>query len=156
MLAHHYTTRHHLTGILESGQINLSPRASIPGQPRAVWFSTHYVWDPTSAKAAYVLDAAGNPVDKFLTTMDELDRLMGLARISVDADSLQPWSAYLLKASPEYTIMLLKADLDMARKVNFTLAHGPAFWFVDFDVVKKDRFLKIEVWNGASWHGVVW
>lgn len=131
-LVWHYTTGELLTKIAASGVIKPADEHISAGERPAVWFSTLTTWEPTASK--------GRADGGTWSVPDMIRKAKGLARIGVTRDvAPHDWRAFcrLSGITEEHRRAL-------ARTAKWA-ATDPAFWFVSFDPVPREKWAAVEV-----------
>lgn len=149
----HYTTRVHLVQIMESGHLRLTPRRPEPGQVAGVWFTESPDWEPTAAKQVKLRDQeSGEEVYLGLTTYQELEVSLGIARIGVDeGPRYLNFKQYEGVCSPEWAEHLVSAWARMQAEIRWHHPSGPSLWRVRLNIVLASDFKKIQVLDGGAW-----
>jgi hypothetical protein len=140
----HYTVATRLVAIVASKELRLATTSTFPGQRAVVWFSTTPTWEESANKAA---QRPGEEPQRITT--EDMQRLMGLARIEVDpAAAPLTWNDY------KQRYMSGPPLRDAARAYeSLALEWGarPDEWRVSLKPVPIRAWRMVEVWNGKQW-----
>ena len=141
MIAWHYTVADQFESILvDHAIIPATAGVDTSREKPAVWFSRRETWEPTATKG--MLDrTTGHRRDATPEEMHEF----GMVRIGVDASGLTPWLVHRNKSG--ITARVASSLVTSAVAVG----SNPGDWFVSYEPVPRERWLRVERWDGAEW-----
>lgn len=138
---YHYTPEYRLEEIIESGEIKLANASVYANKEKAcAWVSTNPHWEPTATKM--VSDQFGNL--RLMTFKEQLERF-GCARIQVKPIGFTHWGKIK---------HLAKMNLEQAKRMELAgieLGGNPKEWFGSFEPIKKENWIKAEVFKNGEW-----
>lgn len=137
----HYTKGLHIPRLLRTGYIHTTLAGDAPGERRAVWASSNWVWETTTAPSVGV-----NETYRWVSDMMEAAQLVGgLFRIELEPEAVPyTWSQYrTLSGLPQEQLRGLEIS---ARKHRARLQD----WWVGFEPVPREQWRLIERWDAET------
>ncbi len=134
----HYTTQEKLAAILTTGRLRPTD-VGVQGRERpAVWFSTRFDFEPTAAKTLVV--SVGGVLTTRLATLDEMRRLVGVARIGV-----APKTAPVDWAKHRREGRIAPSVADALEEAGRAIGSVPQDWFVSYEPVPAEEWILVQV-----------
>jgi hypothetical protein len=165
-MKHHYTVRGHLDKIVAERVIRQATEGLQPGERPVVWFSTNPLWERTVCK---VDRANGDPLGVSLQQHWEMsqrpfeafvgDGMLGAKLGTIDPQpQFQPARITVADEVASYTWEDFKRLSGISKKSARALYQAairvgarPGEWFVSFEPVPAEKWLAVELYNGAGW-----